>query len=222
LSPLFNLRYDFCPYRRTVMPCRAALSDSRTDERVPGIAFIAFWRSRVCPRTPQSLSPVFQSQHLVCRSDKIKSLARHSPHSLSHTGSHCSHRAPCASTARCGPAHPHRPASATTLLAHQRSGSGGTQPRGASLPPGLLVLNVLSAPRVRKNRAAEGSSPASGVRPRGVIVGDLATDNDAKFVLRAAGRPGRGRSRPGSLVIWKEAMVGRAFDQLEPRAMSCC
>jgi len=82
---------------------------------------------------------------------------------------------------------------------------------------GLLVLNVLSAPGSGKTALLEQLARQWRPAPVGVIVGDLATDNDA-IRLRAAGARAV-QIQTGDLCHLEAAMVGRAFDQLEPQGM---
>ncbi|MCT0205044.1 hydrogenase nickel incorporation protein HypB [Synechococcus sp. CS-602] len=82
---------------------------------------------------------------------------------------------------------------------------------------GLLVLNVLSAPGSGKTALLEQLAHQWRPAPVGVIVGDLATDNDA-IRLRAAGARAV-QIQTGDLCHLEAAMVGRAFDQLEHQGM---
>ncbi|MCT0202427.1 hydrogenase nickel incorporation protein HypB [Synechococcus sp. CS-603] len=82
---------------------------------------------------------------------------------------------------------------------------------------GLLVVNVLSAPGSGKTALLEQLAHQWRPAPVGVIVGDLATDNDA-IRLRAAGARAV-QIQTGDLCHLEAAMVGRAFDQLEHQGM---
>jgi len=66
---------------------------------------------------------------------------------------------------------------------------------------------LLSALGSRENRAAWSSSPASGVRPVGVIVGDLANRQRRQFVCRPPA-PGRADPEPVISRHLEAAMVG--------------
>ncbi|MCT0200383.1 hydrogenase nickel incorporation protein HypB [Synechococcus sp. CS-1325] len=82
---------------------------------------------------------------------------------------------------------------------------------------GLLVVNVLSAPGSGKTALLEQLAGQWRPAPVGVIVGDLATDNDATR-LRAAGARAV-QIQTGDLCHLEAAMVGRAFDQLNTSGM---
>jgi hydrogenase nickel incorporation protein HypB len=78
---------------------------------------------------------------------------------------------------------------------------------------GLLVLNVLSSPGAGKTALLERT--LTDLRPRvrgGVIVGDLATDNDAHR-LRRSGAPAV-QITTGTVCHLEAAMVARACEQL--------
>jgi len=95
---------------------------------------------------------------------------------------------------------------------------------------GLLVLNVLSAQGPVKTalRSSFARQWRSGPPPRappphrlcGVIVVICATDNDRHLALLRRRRSVQ-ESETWNLCLLRRAMVGRAFDQLEPRAGSC-
>ena len=82
---------------------------------------------------------------------------------------------------------------------------------------GLLVLNVLSAPGSGKTALLERVARQWNSGPVGVIVGDLATDNDA-LRLRAAGARAV-QIQTGDLCHLEASLVGRAFDQLDAAGM---
>jgi len=78
---------------------------------------------------------------------------------------------------------------------------------------GLLVLNVLSSPGSGKTAFIERTAADLGGRLRvGVIVGDLATDNDARR-LRGRGIP-TVQITTGTVCHLEAAMVARAMDTL--------
>jgi hydrogenase nickel incorporation protein HypB len=83
---------------------------------------------------------------------------------------------------------------------------------------GLLVLNVLSAPGAGKTALLERLARQWSGGPVGVIVGDLATDNDARR-LRAAGARAV-QIQTGDLCHLEASLVGRAFDQLDTSGMA--
>ncbi len=90
--------------------------------------------------------------------------------------------------------------------------------RGYFRAKGLLVLNVLSSPGSGKTTFIEKTAAALGSRLRtGVIVGDLATDNDASR-LRAAGVPVV-QITTGTVCHLEAAMVSRAMGQLNLSAL---
>ena len=83
---------------------------------------------------------------------------------------------------------------------------------------GLLVLNVLSSPGAGKTALLERTLTDLGPRVRGgVIVGDLATDNDAQR-LRRSGAPAV-QITTGTLCHLEAAMVARACEQLDLDAL---
>jgi len=89
--------------------------------------------------------------------------------------------------------HPHEEAAHRTLDVHQavleKNDRLAERNRGFFQAKGLLVLNVLSSPGAGKTTLIERmAADLSGKRRLGVIVGDLATDNDA-VRLRAHGVP---------------------------------
>jgi hydrogenase nickel incorporation protein HypB len=86
--------------------------------------------------------------------------------------------------------------------------------RGFFRAKNLLVLNLMSAPGSGKTTFIEATAQALAGRARlGVIVGDLATDNDAAR-LRAAGIPAIQVST-GTVCHLDAAMVSRAAQQLD-------
>jgi hydrogenase nickel incorporation protein HypB len=118
-------------------------------------------------------------------------------------------------------AHPHEHAHET--LAIQRSlldknDRLAERNRGFFRAKKLLVLNVLSSPGSGKTTLIEKT--AAGLRGRlrlGVIVGDLATDNDAAR-LRAAGVPVV-QITTGTVCHLEAEMVSRAAQQLDLDAL---
>jgi hydrogenase nickel incorporation protein HypB len=83
---------------------------------------------------------------------------------------------------------------------------------------GLLVLNVLSAPGSGKTTLIQKTAEALAGRCRlGVVVGDLATDNDAAR-LRAAGVPVV-QITTGTVCHLEADMVARAVAQLDLDAL---
>jgi hydrogenase nickel incorporation protein HypB len=86
--------------------------------------------------------------------------------------------------------------------------------RGFFQARGLLVLNVLSSPGSGKTTLIGETVRALGKRLKtGVIVGDLATDNDAQR-LRASGAPVV-QITTGTVCHLEAEMVARALKQLE-------
>ena len=85
--------------------------------------------------------------------------------------------------------------------------------RGYFMAKGLLVLNVLSSPGSGKTTFLQRTAAdlAGRLRP-GVIVGDLATDNDAER-LRASGVP-TVQITTGSVCHLEAEMVARAMERL--------
>lgn len=87
--------------------------------------------------------------------------------------------------------------------------------RGFFRARGLLVLNVLSSPGSGKTTLIRETVRALGPRLKvGVIVGDLATDNDAQR-LRESGAPVV-QINTGTVCHLEAEMVGRAVKQLAP------
>lgn len=90
--------------------------------------------------------------------------------------------------------------------------------RGYFKAKGLLVLNMVSAPGSGKTTFIEKTATALGPRLRtGVIVGDLATDNDAAR-LRTAGVPVV-QITTGTVCHLEAEMVARAMSQLNLDAL---
>ena len=90
--------------------------------------------------------------------------------------------------------------------------------RGYFKAKGLLVLNMVSAPGSGKTTFIEKTAVALNGRLRtGVIVGDLATDNDAAR-LRAAGVPVV-QITTGTVCHLEAEMVARAMGQLDLGAL---
>jgi hydrogenase nickel incorporation protein HypB len=86
--------------------------------------------------------------------------------------------------------------------------------RGYFKAKGLLVLNMVSAPGSGKTTLIQKTAQAIGPRLRtGVIVGDLATDNDAER-LRSAGVPVV-QITTGTVCHLEAEMVARAMSQLD-------
>ena len=116
-----------------------------------------------------------------------------------------------------GHAHPHRILNLKTgiLSANDRAAE---QNRGAFRALGLLVLNVLSSPGAGKTSLL--TKTLNDLRGRcraGVIVGDLATDNDATR-LRTTGAPVV-QIATGTLCHLEAGMVAEALKQLDLRAL---
>ncbi len=90
--------------------------------------------------------------------------------------------------------------------------------RGFFRAKGLLVLNVLSAPGSGKTAFIQKTAEVLGERVRvGVVVGDLATDNDAAR-LRAAGVPVV-QITTGTVCHLEADMVARAMTKLNLDAL---
>jgi hydrogenase nickel incorporation protein HypB len=90
--------------------------------------------------------------------------------------------------------------------------------RGYFKAKGLLVLNLVSSPGSGKTTLIQKTAEALGQRLRtGVIVGDLATDNDAAR-LRKAGVPVV-QITTGTLCHLEAEMVARAMAQLDLDAL---
>ncbi len=85
--------------------------------------------------------------------------------------------------------------------------------RGYFLAKGLLVLNILSSPGAGKTAFIQRMAVDLGSRLRGgVIVGDLATDNDAER-LRGSGLPAV-QITTGSVCHLDAEMVAKALERL--------
>ncbi len=82
---------------------------------------------------------------------------------------------------------------------------------------GLLALNLLSAPGSGKTALLEQLAARWPHPPVGVIVGDLATDNDARRLQAAGARAVQ--IRTGDLCHLEAHLVERAFAQLDSRDM---
>ena len=85
--------------------------------------------------------------------------------------------------------------------------------RGFFRARGLLVLNVLSAPGSGKTTFIRETCDAAAALKAGIIVGDLATDNDARR-LRESGAPVV-QITTGTVCHLEAEMVGRAVKQLD-------
>lgn len=118
-------------------------------------------------------------------------------------------------------AHPHEPAAAgerrRTVEVHQsildKNERLAERNRGFFLARGLLVLNVLSSPGSGKTTFLRETVRALGSALKaGVIVGDLATDNDARR-LRESGAPVV-QVTTGTVCHLEAEMVARALKQL--------
>ncbi|MCP9771509.1 hydrogenase nickel incorporation protein HypB [Synechococcus sp. Tobar12-5m-g] len=127
--------------------------------------------------------------------------------------SHCSCGQP---TATVKPPRARRNLELQHKLLH-RNDTEATHNRERFAAAGLLVLNVLSAPGAGKTALLERVARQWSPGPVGVIVGDLATDNDARR-LRAAGARAV-QIQTGDLCHLEAALVGRAFDQLDTTGM---
>ena len=91
--------------------------------------------------------------------------------------------------------------------------------RGYFRAKGLLVLNMVSAPGSGKTTFIQKTATALGSRLKtGVIVGDLATDNDAAR-LRSAGVPVV-QITTGTVCHLEAEMVARAMSQLDLGALN--
>lgn len=135
------------------------------------------------------------------------------PHSPSSTVTH----APTPTHAQEQDLHPARVISVQRALL-ARNERLAEQNRGFFRARGLLVLNVMSAPGSGKTTFVEQTARRLQGRLRtGVIVGDLATENDAAR-LRAAHIP-VAPITTGTLCHLEAAMVARAADQLDTRAL---
>lgn len=83
---------------------------------------------------------------------------------------------------------------------------------------GLLAINLLSAPGSGKTAFLEQLAVHWPRPPLGVIVGDLATDNDSQRLQRAGARAIQ--IRTGDLCHLDAALVSNAFAELDHNAMS--
>jgi hydrogenase nickel incorporation protein HypB len=116
-----------------------------------------------------------------------------------------------------GHAHPHQILNLNTgiLNANDRTAE---QNRGAFRALGLLVLNVVSSPGAGKTTLLTKTlNELRGRLRAGVIVGDLATDNDAAR-LRTTGAPVV-QIATGTLCHLEAGMVAEAMKQLDLRAL---
>jgi hydrogenase nickel incorporation protein HypB len=87
--------------------------------------------------------------------------------------------------------------------------------RGFFRARGLLAINVLSSPGSGKTTFLRETARALGGKLKlGIIVGDLATDNDAQR-LRASGAPVV-QVTTGTMCHLEADMIGRALKQLSP------
>ena len=82
---------------------------------------------------------------------------------------------------------------------------------------GLRTINLLSAPGSGKTALLEQLARQWPRPPIGVIVGDLATDNDAQRLKSAGARSVQ--IQTGDLCHLEADLVARAFDQLETKGM---
>ncbi|MBI5395594.1 MAG: hydrogenase nickel incorporation protein HypB [Verrucomicrobia bacterium] len=117
--------------------------------------------------------------------------------------------------------HPHAPAT-QTLEVHQailaKNDRQAERNRGFFKAKGLLVLNVVSSPGSGKTTLIQKTiSMLAGRLRAGVIVGDLATDNDAAR-LRSAGCPVV-QITTGTVCHLEADMVARAAGQLDLGAL---
>lgn len=83
---------------------------------------------------------------------------------------------------------------------------------------GLLVLNLLSAPGSGKTAVLEQLARLWPQAPIGVIVGDLATDNDARRLQAAGARAVQ--IRTGDLCHLEAEQVDQAFRQLDHHGLN--
>ncbi|MCP9915216.1 hydrogenase nickel incorporation protein HypB [Cyanobium sp. ATX 6F1] len=101
------------------------------------------------------------------------------------------------------------------LLAKNDHQAAHNRARFADL--GLTVVNVLSAPGSGKTALLEQVSQHWKGGPVGVIVGDLATDNDARRLRRAGAKAVQITTGQGCHL--EASMVARALEQLDPAAL---
>ena len=98
-----------------------------------------------------------------------------------------------------------------------RNDSQATRNRAHFRRHGLKTLNLLSAPGSGKTSLLELLARRWPRPPIGVIVGDLATDNDARRLEAAGARAVQ--IRTGDLCHLDAALVDRAFGQLDCRGL---
>ncbi len=120
------------------------------------------------------------------------------------------------------PAHGAAPETAHTVPVHQgilaKNDRLAERNRGYFKAKGLLVLNMVSAPGSGKTTLIQKTATRLSPRLRtGVIVGDLATDNDAAR-LREAGVPVV-QITTGNVCHLEAEMVARAMSQLDLDAL---
>jgi hydrogenase nickel incorporation protein HypB len=117
--------------------------------------------------------------------------------------------------------HPHEPATKNVAMFQallDKNDRQAERNRGFFQAKGLLVLNVLSSPGSGKTTLLQKTAEALRGRLRmAVIVGDLATDNDAAR-LRAAGIPVV-QITTGTVCHLESDMVSRAMEKLDLNAL---
>ncbi len=117
--------------------------------------------------------------------------------------------------------HPHEPARETVAIQRsllEKNDRLAERNRGFFRAKNLLVLNVLSSPGSGKTTLIQQT--ATGLRGRlrlGVVVGDLATDNDAAR-LRSAGVPVV-QITTGTVCHLEAEMIARAAEKLDLDAL---
>ncbi|MCT0249087.1 hydrogenase nickel incorporation protein HypB [Synechococcus sp. CS-205] len=99
----------------------------------------------------------------------------------------------------------------------ERNDTNAERNRERFASAGLLVLNVLSGPGAGKTALLERLARQWDHGPVGVIVGDLATDNDARRLQASGARAVQ--IQTGDLCHLEASLVGRAFDQLDTTGM---
>ena len=99
----------------------------------------------------------------------------------------------------------------------RRNESQAAQNRDHFHRHGLRTINLLSAPGSGKTALLEQLAHRWPRPPIGVIVGDLATDNDARRLQRAGARAVQ--IRTGDLCHLDAALVDQAFSQLDCRGI---
>lgn len=112
------------------------------------------------------------------------------------------------------------PALRTLQLRHnllERNDSNAARNRERFAAAGLLVVNVLSAPGAGKTALLEAVARQWRHGPMGVIVGDLATDSDARRLQAAGARAVQ--IQTGDLCHLEASLVAGAFDQLDTGGM---